>query len=179
MLVGFKVKVYTDGSYLKQTPNKSYGAAVIMNEDESDILACQRCEILDRDIVTSRNVGGELIGAMVGYVNACAIIDGMCKAAGKETEGVVEIHHDYTGVRQFVQGPKQWKNVTKYGPLLYVSMVNKMKRDYPKIQLTFVKEKAHSGIYGNELADSIAGGHIPAECVSKMKDTVVIKPRGV
>lgn len=172
-----KLKVYTDGSYIKQTPNKSYGAAVILKQDSSEILACQRCEILDREIVTSRNVGGELMGAMVGYVAACNIISKVCESQGADVVGEVEIHHDYTGVRQFIQGPGQWKNVTKYGPMLYISMVNKMKKDYPNIKLTFVKEKAHSGVYGNELADSIAGGQIPVECRDKMLATAVIKPR--
>lgn len=93
------------------------------------------------DMAAMRNVAGELLGAM---------------AAVRKAEELhlreVTLLYDYKGIEQWVPGHGTWK-ATKEGTKKYRDFMN------PANRLTtvhFQKVAAHTGIKGNEVADTMA-----------------------
>ena len=126
-------KLYVDGSF----SNGNCGLGWVLVGEDNQVVAKESMR-LNSDY-GMRQVTGELF----------AVIFGMHECLEREINDV-EIHFDYLGIREWVTGA--WKaknsNTQNYRDLM---------RDIQKeINIKFVKVKAHSGDYFNDLADSLA-----------------------
>lgn len=166
------VKLYTDGSYFKADPYKTYGAMVLLSASEK-LIAAQRY-VTSRSCFTSgHNVGGELLAATLGIAVAANLVAG-ASGEGTDVEGVIDVYYDYKGVESFIEGNPPWM-AKKESSQLYVTAIRDVKMKYPKLSIKFHKVKAHTGVYWNEIADAIASGSIPMECKDKMLEEVEFK----
>lgn len=155
--------IYTDGSYQQETGGCT-GAFVVLQNDELQFGA--RINITDQALVQSWNVSGEL-------VVVAAALNILAGAIGSN-EVNLNIHYDYNGVRNFIEcEPKPWK-AKKFISRMYVEAFNKFKQSSPNVHIQFTKVKAHSGIYWNEVVDSIAKGHIPNSCLNKLLPQITL-----
>lgn len=161
-------KMYTDGSYSDADPNNTYGGVILLNAND-EVIFGQRYVTDKKSFTISRNVGGELVAAMFGMGAATAGIsaiqgtdDAMCD---------LEVYYDYMGVEKFIQGSPKWRAI-KECSMLYVGVVDSIKKRYPHVNLKFRKVKAHSGNMYNEMVDRIAAGEVPLECKGKMLQEV-------
>lgn len=130
------VVAYTDGSYDVKEKTYGYGAVLIYPSGEEE-------EIEGRgdnpELAQLRNVSAELMAATKAI--SLAISKGY---------KVIHVHHDYMGVAEWAKGTWQCKvPVTKS----YKQFVDEAKK---KIDIQFVKVKAHSGDYYNSVADRLA-----------------------
>lgn len=130
------VIAYVDGSFDQKSNRYSYGAALIQND--------QVIETLTRvgnnpKYQASRQIAGEVFGAI--HAIHWAINKGYKK---------IIIHYDYLGIEKWALGEwKANKDVSKD----YIETYHKLA---PKIDVQFVKVKAHSGVEYNELVDQLA-----------------------
>jgi len=128
------IDVYVDGSYNDKKNMYSYGC-VFLNENKTTLSGVGS----DKRNLSLRNVAGELLGAITaikwGYNNDYKLI---------------KIHHDYEGISKWATG--EWK-ANKEGTKEYVQFIKVMSK---KIDIQFVKVKAHSGDKYNEKADLLA-----------------------
>ncbi len=126
---------YVDGSYNPSDGSFSYGG-IIFGEDYSKEFSKRYYNHEDSSM---RNVAGEIYGSMEAI--SIAISQGASK---------LYLHYDYTGIENWPLG--NWKTnrlATKEYKAYYDSIKD-------KIQVVFVKVKAHSGVKYNELADKLA-----------------------
>ena len=86
-----------------------------------------------------RNVAGELLGALLATSIAC-----------KSGFSSVKLRYDYEGVEKWVTG--EWKATNIYTK----QYVNQMREKQSLISINFMKIRAHSGDYYNEIADNLA-----------------------
>ena len=91
------------------------------------------------EAVSSRNVAGELMGAMTAV--KWAYSNGFKKLV---------IHHDYEGIAKWYTG--SWK-AESYVAVSYLMF---MKPYTAKMDISFVKVEAHTGVTLNECADELA-----------------------
>lgn len=130
------VIAYVDGSFDKKTNRYSFGAALIQNNEVIQTLT--RVGNTPK-YQGSRQIAGEVFGAI--HAIHWAIEQGFKK---------IIVHYDYLGIEKWALG--EWranKDVSKD----YIETYQKLA---PKIDVEFVKVKAHSGIEYNELADQLA-----------------------
>lgn len=156
------LEIYTDGSY-QRTTGDCTGAFVVLKDNELQFGA--RVNIVDQALTKSWNVSGEL-------VVVAAALNVLAGAIG-DAEVTLDIHYDYTGVKNFIEGPKKWKP-QKFISVMYVKAFNSFKEASPNVHVKFTKVKAHSGIYWNEVVDSMAKGHIPTNCLNKMLPQITL-----
>ncbi|MDX9917236.1 MAG: ribonuclease H family protein [Gudongella sp.] len=126
---------YVDGSYDAETGTYSYGI-VILTLNEKITMSGRET---DRDMARMRNVAGELKGAMEAM--SWAVENGFKK---------LRIYYDYSGIEEWANG--LWKT-NKEGTKAYKEYYDSVTE---KLQIEFVKVKAHSGDEYNEEADSLA-----------------------
>lgn len=93
----------------------------------------------DKEMASMRNVAGEIMGAIASIEKALELgIDN------------IVIYYDYEGIKSWADSIwKTNKNYTKE----YAKFIESI-RD--KIDIKFIHVKAHTGIEGNEEADSLA-----------------------
>lgn len=140
------VVAYVDGSFDKQSNRYSFGAVLIQNEEIIKTLT--RVGNNPR-YQGSRQIAGEVFGAI--HAIHWAIKHGFKK---------IIIHYDYLGIEKWALGEwKTNKDVSKD----YVEAYRKLA---PKIDVQFVKVKAHSGIEYNELVDQLAKDAIKNEPIN-------------
>lgn len=151
-----KFEIYTDGSFNAATGSCT-GAFVILKNNE--LLHAARINITDPELTVSWNVSGELVTVAVALNVLSGLVD--------DSTTIVSIYYDYVGVQNFVTGPTKWKP-KKYVPCLYEAAYKNVKESKPNLQIQFIKVKAHSGIYWNEVVDTLAKGRVPQICVGKM-----------
>lgn len=126
---------YVDGSFDKNDDSYSYGAVLISRDEIKEF--SQRFK---KDIYSQhRNVIGEIKGAMFA-------MDYGVKHGYKK----LILHYDYKGIEYWALGT--WKR-NKEATINYHNFYNSIK---DKIEVEFVKVKAHSGDKYNELADKLA-----------------------
>lgn len=138
---------YVDGSFSLSTMTFSYGVVIITNEGIETFKGMDR----DPELAKMRNVSGELKGAMVAM--EIAIDKGYKK---------LSLHYDYAGIEKWALG--QWKT-NKDGTKNYKKYYDTIK---DKLEVRFVKVKAHSGVEYNELADRLAKEAIEESVISSL-----------
>jgi len=130
------VIAYVDGSFEKKTERYSFGAVLIQNNEIIQTLS--RVGNTPK-YQSSRQIAGEVFGAL--HAIHWAI---------KHQYKKIIVHYDYLGIEKWALGEwKANKDVSKD----YVATYRKLA---PKIDIQFVKVKAHSGVEYNELADQVA-----------------------
>lgn len=142
--------IYVDGSY------KNYGvgigefyssAAVIMKEgfEEPETILSK---VSNDELISMRNVAGELLAVMMAMEHCMNVL----KLTQSDT---INVYYDYAGIRNWTlkKGePGYWKSNTETTQA-YRDYMNSIVK--PRLKVNFYKVKAHSGIKGNELADTI------------------------
>lgn len=151
------VQAYVDGSFSEEKRKYSYGVVIIIQNK----VAAEISDVgSDNDLLTMRNVSGEILGAM----NAI-------KWASERNYKQIEIFYDYLGIEKWATG--DWK-ANKDGTKRYVDFINHYRKD---INISFIKVKAHSGVEFNERADTLASeamfGKVK-EPILKIEDSNII-----
>lgn len=126
---------YVDGSFDLSNFTYSYGVVFITRDGKETFSG--RAD--DMELAQMRNVSGEIKGAMVAMEIAVA-----------EGIDVLHLHFDYTGIRDWAEG--NWKT-NKAGTKSYKKFYDSIK---DRLEVKFIKVKAHSGIEYNEEADQLA-----------------------
>lgn len=130
-----EIIAYVDGSYDKKDKSFSYGA-LLFDNDKIYETASKRFWKEDAEM---RNVAGEIKGSQ--YAMQRAIELGKTK---------LYLHYDYTGIENWAKG--NWK-ANKKGTKEYAAYYSSIK---DKLDVVFIKVKAHSGVKYNELVDKLA-----------------------
>ena len=130
-----EVIAYVDGSYDLESKTYSYGVVLISNEGKETYKGRED----DKALAEMRNVAGEIKGAMVAM--------NIVIEKGKDT---LYLHYDYTGIENWALG--NWKT-NKDGTKAYKQYYDSLK---DKLDVKFIKVKAHSGVQYNEEADQLA-----------------------
>lgn len=131
------IRIYVDGSHtVKRMGEYGWGFAAYKEGKE---FFCDCGLGTHEEAANMRNVAGELSAAMRAV-----------QWAQKEGLTEVAIHHDYQGVSSWANGDWKAKNwMTQY----YRDFIAQKRQ---VMTILFVKEEAHSGVEGNERADSLA-----------------------
>ncbi|WP_423189768.1 viroplasmin family protein [Alkalibacterium sp. f15] len=127
---------YVDGSFSKKKKTYSYGVVLLKNNTVIQELSNAASE---PEYAESFQIAGECFGAL----NAI-------KWAIEHNYKEIIIHYDYLGIEMWATG--QWKANKKVSKdyIKYYQAYSK------KIDVSFVKVKAHTGIKFNERADELA-----------------------
>ena len=125
---------YVDGSYRHEDRSYSYGVSMSW-EGGSWEDSCR----FTGDEAAMRNVAGEILGATVAMKKALAL--GFTN---------MKLCYDYAGIEHWAKG--EWQ-CNKKGTAEYKAFYDSVK---DKLDVTFVKIEAHSGVKGNERADALA-----------------------
>lgn len=129
------IRAYVDGSYDVATGRYSGGAVIVEEGGITELGQAYN----DGDQSQLRNVAGEIMGAKLA-IDYC-----ISKGYNKVT-----IYHDYEGVGKW--GDNKWKANLPMTQAYKAYVADARK----KIEIVFVKVKAHSGNKYNELADKLA-----------------------
>lgn len=133
---GKHLTAYVDGSFDKKRKRYSFGCVLLTPDGE---IIRESGSGNDPESLALRNVSGEMLGAM--HAVKWAIQHGYAS---------VEICYDYAGIEQWAtHGWKANKERTR-------QYADYMERCSSKIQITFTKIAAHTGIKYNEEADQLA-----------------------
>lgn len=130
-----EMTAYVDGSYDKNNKWYSYGAITFYRGERKDFSEKSN----DKKLVDMRNVAGELDGAMKAMNYAIEV--------GAKT---LYLHYDYEGIEKWAN--KSWK-ANKEGTQDYQKFYQSIAS---KLEVVFVKVKAHSGDKYNEEVDGLA-----------------------
>lgn len=129
------VYAFVDGSYNPKTRVYGCGGFLMANGEEYVIQSAGN----DPEMASMRNVAGELLGAKEAINMALSL-----------ELPELTIFYDYSGIEKWATN--EWK-AEKIGTREYRDLV---KRVSSKLKLKFVYTPGHSGIEGNELADTLA-----------------------
>ncbi len=130
------VVAYVDGSYCNKQKAYSSGVALL---NEGTVVKEISIKGNNPTLVSMRNVAGEVKAAE--YAMLWAFTEGYDKLV---------LHYDYEGIEKWCSGA--WKT-KKQGTSDYAFTYGKIKK---VLDVEFVKVKAHSGDYYNDLADRLA-----------------------
>ncbi len=130
-----ELRAYVDGSYDLKTGTYSYGVVLIQNGFKHTLSGRKE----DPQMAAMRNVAGEIKGS----------IEAM-KWAVENGKKTLFIYYDYTGIENWAMG--NWKTNRK-GTKEYQEYYNSIK---DKLDVKFIKVKAHSGNQYNDEADQLA-----------------------
>ncbi|MGV8146684.1 MAG: viroplasmin family protein [Alkaliphilus sp.] len=126
---------YVDGSYSAKKQLYSYGV-VIFHDDEKHNFSEAEC---NSNLLSMRNVAGEIKGAEIA----------MKYAIDNKVEKLY-LHYDYDGIEKWATNAWEAK---KEGTQEYKRIYNRISK---KLEVIFVKVKAHSGDEFNDEADELA-----------------------
>ncbi|SFC21591.1 ribonuclease HI [Alkalibacterium subtropicum] len=127
---------YVDGSFNKRTKTYSYGVVLLINDT---VLAELSNSAKDPKYAESFQIAGECFGAL----NAI-------RWAIENNYKDITIYYDYLGIEMWATG--QWK-ANKTVSQDYIKFFQAYQK---KINVSFVKVKAHTGVLYNERADELA-----------------------
>lgn len=126
---------YVDGSFSVDKNTYSYGMVTISANGKESYSGYGS----DLEMAQMRNVSGELMGA----------VEAMKLALDRNYKNLY-LHYDYAGIEKWAKG--QWKT-NKAGTKAYKKFYDSIK---DKVDVQFIKVKAHSGVKYNEEADLLA-----------------------
>ena len=126
---------YVDGSYRAEDASYSFGVVCYFQDQEVEWSGRYRAD----EASSMRNVAGEICGAMEAM-----------KFAQKKGMRKLILHYDYAGICHWALG--DWKR-NKVQTQAYHDFYQGCK---DKLQVEFVKVEAHTGVQGNERADTLA-----------------------
>ncbi len=141
---------YVDGSYDDSLKKYAFGCVFILPDGR---IYTEYGNGDNAQSLQHRNVTGEMLGAMYAV-----------KTAMRNGFAAVELCYDYEGIEKWVTGA--WRSKTELTQKYAAAM-----REWKKsIRISFRKVAAHTNVYYNELADSMAktglreGDGIPKIC---------------
>ncbi|MBR1630082.1 MAG: NUDIX domain-containing protein [Lachnospiraceae bacterium] len=126
---------FTDGSYNIKSKVYGFGGFLVCGDQRFVLQGNGR----DPEMAKSRNVSGEVLGAMEAVRKALEI--GICDLV---------LYYDYTGIEYWATG--RWKT----NKTLTKEYAAFMKDAMQRMRIRFCHVKAHTGIPGNEEADRLA-----------------------
>lgn len=126
---------FVDGSYEDSQKRYAYGCVLVLPDENVTLNGSDAVE----DMVSMRNVAGEITGS-------CEAI----KWAIEHKYSSITIYYDYEGIEKWANDI--WK-ANKPGTQRYKAFVAEMRQ---KIDISFQKVAAHTGVTYNELADKLA-----------------------
>ena len=126
---------YVDGSYDSNTNYYSYGVVTFFNGNKSSFSDKDN----SKNTIKMQNVAGELEGAKFALNKAL-----------ENNASKLYLYYDYEGIEKWCTG--EWETNTT-GTRKYKNFYDNIKN---KIDVTFIKVKAHTGNKYNEEADSLA-----------------------
>ena len=129
---------FVDGSFNSKTNEYAFGVVLLNSKEE--VLTFSGKDNRE-DVATMRNVAGELKGTMF-----------ICNYVVKTFPKIksIKIYHDYEGIAKWVTG--EWKCNLEYTQK-YREFMLSLKE---KINISFEKVAAHTGVEYNEQADKLA-----------------------
>lgn len=127
---------YVDGSYNKSDETFSYGI-VLIDKDNKQYKYSQRMN--DKRFVKYKNVAGEVFGSIQAIRKAIEL-------GYKE----IHLHYDYKGIEKWYTGEWKANNELTKGYREFALKANKI------IKVKFIKVRAHTGVYYNEMVDKLA-----------------------
>jgi ribonuclease HI len=127
---------YVDGSYCKQITTEYYGAGVVLiHPNRQETISLKGTVGIELN-----NVAGELAASMHAM-----------KVAKDKGYKKIQLHHDYTGICNWITG--EWTPKNKYTKQYKEFYELNIK---PYIEVEFIKVKSHSKDHFNDLADYCA-----------------------
>lgn len=126
---------YVDGSYEHSMRQYAYGCVLVLAEDTVTLNGSGN----EEDYVSMRNVAGEILGS-----------EHAIQWAVEHGYSSITIYYDYEGIEKWANGI--WK-ANKIGTQRYKEFVAKQRK---KIDISFSKVAAHTGVKYNEMADQLA-----------------------
>ena len=126
---------YVDGSYEHSMRQYAYGCVLVLAEDTVTLNGSGN----EEDYVSMRNVAGEILGS-----------EHAIQWAVEHGYSSITIYYDYEGIEKWANGI--WK-ANKIGTQRYKEFVAKQRE---KIDISFSKVAAHTGVKYNEMADQLA-----------------------
>lgn len=130
------IEAYVDGSFDRINNRYSYGVVIVKNDQ---IVTTFNQAAADPRYTESFQIAGEVFGALAAI-----------RWAIQAGYAAINIRYDYLGIEQWARGLwKTNKPVSK-------DYVQAFKELAPNITVRFQKEKAHTGVTYNEMADQLA-----------------------
>ena len=129
------IYAFVDGSFNIATGVYGYGGFLV-HDGIKEVLQGSGT---DPDMVSMRNVSGEVLGSMAAIQKAVDL---------KLPE--IAVYYDYMGIEMWAKG--EWKR-NKKGTIAYYDFIQSVKN---QINIRFIKVKGHSGVEGNEEAAKLA-----------------------
>lgn len=129
------MRAYVDGSYNLATKEYSAGVVVLWQGEEKTF--SKKAD--DPNLKSMRNVAGEIMGAQIAMDYAV-----------QEKADTLILYHDYEGIEKWCT--KAWE-AKQEGTKKYKAYYEQIAE---KLNIRFVKVKAHSGDQYNEQADRLA-----------------------
>lgn len=152
-----KYTVYVDGSYRDKNfiNNKqvTHGGIVIWDNERNCAQASCHVYTDVPELVSMRNVGGELIAAYGAFYS---IIVNLQKENRTHDDDLVEIQivYDYEGIGKWLTG--EWK-AKQPGTIWYKAKCQELIDSVPNLCITYTWVRGHQTNEGNCLADKVAG----------------------
>lgn len=128
--------VFVDGSYDVRTQRYGYGCVFLTPTGET---VCKNGSGDHPEAVSARNVAGELLATMAAF-----------RYAEQEGYQNLKVFHDYSGISAWFTGA--WK-ANSYVAKEYVAVAEAYRG---RLNVTFEKVAAHTGVKYNEMADRLA-----------------------
>lgn len=132
-----QVVAYVDGSFDDEAGRYGFGCVILLPNGE---IVRKSGNGNDPDAISSRNVAGEILGAV------CAV-----KWCADNGYKVLKICYDYMGIEMWAT--REWKAKKKL-TMEYAGLMEEYRK---KIDISFNKVVAHTGDKYNEEADRLAG----------------------
>src|SRR5699024_4187779 len=130
------IEAYVDGSFHKASNRYSFGVAMIKN---GEVLKTLQRAGNNPKYQDSWQIAGEVFGTLHAIL----------WAINHQYKKII-VYYDYLGIEKWALG--EWRT-NKPVSIDYAETYKKLA---PKIEVEFVKVKAHSGVEFNELADQLA-----------------------